>query len=77
MLNVPESIIKSIEQRIDLAAMEAAHECCHGWTELYREFYIVVRLPIEDDDGYLHNHSQVLKYYGVHYKVLMERKNDY
>lgn len=26
MLNVPESIIKSIEQRIDLAAMEAAHE---------------------------------------------------
>ena len=49
----------------------------HGLISRYRAFYIVVRVPIEDDDGYLHNHSQILKYYGVHYKVLMERKNDY
>ena len=52
-------------------------KCQHGLISRYRAFYIVVRLQIEDDDGYLHNHSQVLKYYGVHYKVLMERKNDY
>lgn len=26
MLNIPESIIKSVELRIDMAAMEAAHE---------------------------------------------------
>lgn len=49
----------------------------HGLISRYRAFYIVVRVPIEDEDGYLHNHSEILKYYGINYKLLMERKNDY
>lgn len=51
--------------------------CHHGLISHYRGFYIVVKVPIEDDDGYLHIHSEILKCYGVNYKLLMERKNDY
>lgn len=47
-----------------------------GLTGRYRGFYIVVKVPIEDGDGYLHIHSEILKYYGVNYKLLMVRKND-
>lgn len=47
-----------------------------GLTGRYRGFYIVVKVPIEDEDGYLHIHSEILKYYGVNYKLLMVRKNE-
>lgn len=33
MLNIPESIIQSVELRIDMAAMEAAHEQQSWWID--------------------------------------------
>ena len=33
MLNIPESIIQSVELRIDMAAMEAAHEQESSWLD--------------------------------------------